>query len=257
MNVFLDIIAFIFGAAIGSFLNVCIWRIPEGKSIVFPASHCPKCGKSIRPFDNIPVLSWLNLRGRCRDCDEPISPRYPLVEMLTALLSLVLFWKYGLSLQYLAAFLFAAALVVITFIDFDHQIIPDVISLPGIPIFFLLAVFVMGVGFLDALIGLIVGGGFLYLVAVGYELIAKREGMGGGDIKLLAMIGAFLGWKSLFFVVFMSSILGALVGIVLIMIKGKDMKYAVPFGPFLSIAAVMYLFVGSELTHLVLYRSLP
>jgi leader peptidase (prepilin peptidase)/N-methyltransferase len=257
MNVFLDIIAFIFGAAIGSFLNVCIWRIPEEKSIVFPSSHCPKCGKSIRPFDNIPVLSWLILRGRCRDCGEPISPRYPLVEILTALLSLILFWKYGLSLQYLAAFLFAAALVVITFIDFDHQIIPDVISLPGIPVFFLLAVFVMGIGFLDALIGMIIGGGFLYLVAVGYELVAKREGMGGGDIKLLAMIGAFLGWKSLFFVVFMSSILGALVGIVLIMIKGKDMKYAVPFGPFLSIAAVMYLFVGSELTHLVLYRSLP
>ena len=255
MSLFWAICAFVFGAAIGSFLNVCIWRIPEGKSIVFPASHCPKCGKSIRPCDNIPVLSWLILRGRCRDCGEPISPRYPLVEILTALLSLVLFWKYGLSLQYLAAFLFAAALVVITFIDFDHQIIPDVISLPGIPVFFLLAVFVMGIGFLDALIGLIIGGGFLYLVAVGYELIAKREGMGGGDIKLLAMIGAFLGWKSLFFVVFMSSILGALVGIVLIMIKGKDMKYAVPFGPFLSIAAVMYLFVGSELTHLLLYRS--
>ena len=257
MSLFWAICAFVFGAAIGSFLNVCIWRIPEGKSIVFPAYHCPKCGKSIRPCDNIPVLSWLILRGRCRDCGEPISPRYPLVEILTALLSLVLFWKYGLSLQYLAAFLFAAALVVITFIDFDHQIIPDVISLPGIPVFFLLAVFVMGIGFLDALIGLIIGGGFLYLVAVGYELIAKREGMGGGDIKLLAMIGAFLGWKSLFFVVFMSSILGALVGIVLIMIKGKDMKYAVPFGPFLSIAAVMYLFVGSELTHLLLYRSLP
>jgi leader peptidase (prepilin peptidase)/N-methyltransferase len=255
MNTFLALIAFVFGAMIGSFLNVCIWRIPEEKSIVFPASHCPKCGRSIRPFDNIPVLSWLILRGRCRDCGKPISPRYPLVEMLTALLSLVLFWKYGLSLQYLAAFLFAAALVVITFIDFDHQIIPDVISLPGIPVFFLLAVFVMGIGFFDALIGLIIGGGFLYLVAVGYELIAKREGMGGGDIKLLAMIGAFLGWKSLFFVVFMSSILGALVGIVLIMIKGKDMKYAVPFGPFLSIAAVMYLFVGSELTHLLLYRS--
>ncbi len=256
MNVFLDIIAFIFGAAIGSFLNVCIWRIPEAKSIVFPSSHCTRCGKSIRPYDNIPLLSWLILRGRCRDCGEAISPRYPLVELLTALLSVAMFWKYGLSLPYVAAFVFTAALIVITFIDFDHQIIPDVISLPGIPVFFLLAVFVMGIGFLDALLGLLIGGGFLYLVAVGYELLAKREGMGGGDIKLLAMIGAFLGWKSLFFVVFMSSILGALVGIALIMIKGKDMKYAVPFGPFLSIAAVMYLFVGVELTHLFLYRSL-
>jgi leader peptidase (prepilin peptidase) / N-methyltransferase len=253
---FLDMISFVFGAAIGSFLNVCIWRIPEGKSIVFPSSHCPKCGKSIRPFDNIPVMSWLILRGRCRDCGESISARYPLVELLTALLSLALFWLYGASLQYLAAFLFTAALIVITFIDFDHQIIPDVISLPGIPVFFLLAVFVMGIGFLDSLLGLLVGGGSLYVIAVGYELLTKREGMGGGDIKLLAMIGAFLGWKSLFFVVFMSSILGAAVGIVLILIKGKDMKYAVPFGPFLSIAAVLYLFAGRELTHLMLYRSL-
>ncbi len=257
MNTFLAILAFVFGAMIGSFLNVCIWRIPEGKSIVFPASHCPRCDKSIRPYDNIPVLSWLILRGRCRDCGEPISPRYPLVEILTALLSWAIFWKYGLSLEYLAAFLFAAALVVITFIDFDHQIIPDVISLPGIPVFFLLSVFVMDLSFFDSLLGVLIGGGFLYLIAVGYELLTKREGMGGGDIKLLAMIGAFLGWKSLFFVVFMSSILGALVGVVLIAIKGKDMKYAVPFGPFLSIAAVMYLFVGSELTHLVLFRSLP
>lgn len=257
MNVLWGVVAFVFGATIGSFLNVCIWRIPEGKSIVFPASHCPKCGTSIRPFDNIPVLSWLILRGRCRDCSESISSRYPLVEILTALLSWAMFWKYGLSLQYAAAFLFGAALVVVTFIDFDHQIIPDVISLPGIPVFFLLAVFVMGIGFMESLLGILVGGGFLYLIAVGYELLTKREGMGGGDIKLLAMIGAFLGWKSLFFVVFMSSILGALVGVVLIAIKGKDMKYAVPFGPFLSIAAVLYVFVGAELTHLMLYRSLP
>jgi leader peptidase (prepilin peptidase)/N-methyltransferase len=257
MSIVWAIAAIVFGAAIGSFLNVCIWRVPEEKSIVFPSSHCPKCEKSIRPYDNIPVLSWLVLRGRCRDCGEPISPRYPLVEILTALLSLSMFWKYGPSLEYLAAFLFAAVLVVITFIDFDHQIIPDVISLPGIPVFFLLAVFVMGIGFVESILGILIGGGFLYLIAVGYELLTKREGMGGGDIKLLAMIGAFLGWKSLFFVVFMSSILGALVGVVLIAIKGKDMKYAVPFGPFLSIAAVMYLFVGSELTHLVLFRSLP
>lgn len=257
MSLFWAIAVFIFGAAIGSFLNVCIWRIPEGKSIVFPSSHCPKCGKSIRPFDNIPLLSWLVLRGRCRDCGESISPRYPLVELLTASISLAMFWKYGLSLQYLAAFLFAAALVVITFIDFDHQIIPDVISLPGIPLFLLLAYFVMGIGFLDSLLGILIGGGFLYLVAVGYELLAKREGMGGGDIKLLAMIGAFLGWQSLFFVVFVSSILGAIVGVVLILLKGKDMKYAVPFGPFLSMAAVLHLFVGRELTHLFLYRSLP
>ena len=256
MGIFWGIVSFVLGAIVGSFLNVCIWRIPEEKSILFPSSHCPKCQKPIRPFDNIPILSWLILRGRCRDCGEPISPRYPLVELLTAVLSLAIFWKYDVSLQYLSAFLFTASLVVITFIDLDHQIIPDVISLPGIPVFFLLAVFFMGVGFVESLLGILIGGGFLYLIAVGYEMLTKREGMGGGDIKLLAMIGAFLGWKSLFFVVFISSILGALVGIVLIMIHGKDMKYAVPFGPFLSIAAVMYLFVGTHMTHLFLYRSL-
>jgi len=257
MDIFWGVVAFVLGAVVGSFLNVCIWRIPEGKSIVTPASHCPKCGNPVRVYDNIPILSWLILRGRCRDCGGAISPRYPLVELLTALLSLALLWLYGPGLQYLAAFLFAAALVVITFIDLDHQIIPDVISLPGIPVFLLTAVLIMGIGFWDALLGIVIGGGFLYLIAVGYELLAKREGMGGGDIKLLAMIGAFLGWQSLFFVVFASSILGALVGVVLIAMKGKDMKYAVPFGPFLSIAAVLYLFVGPALTHLVLFRTLP
>jgi len=257
MELFWSVVSFVLGAVIGSFLNVCIWRIPDGKSIVAPASHCPKCGNPVRFYDNIPLVSWIVLRGRCRDCGEPISPRYPLVELLTALLSLAVAWLYGPSLQYLAAFLFAAALVVITFIDLDHQIIPDVISLPGIPVFFLLAWLVMGVPFWESLFGILIGGGFLYLIAVGYELLTKREGMGGGDIKLLAMIGAFLGWKSLFFVVFMSSILGALVGVALIASRGKDMKYAVPFGPFLSIAAVMYLFVGVQLTHLVLFRTLP
>ena len=257
MDFFWGVVSFVLGAVVGSFLNVCIWRIPEGKSIVTPASHCPKCGNPVRVYDNVPILSWLVLRGRCRDCGGPISPRYPLVELLTALLSLALLWLYGPGLQYLAAFLFAAALVVITFIDLDHQIIPDVISLPGIPVFLLLAVFFMGTGFWDALLGILVGGGFLYLIAVGYELLTKREGMGGGDIKLLAMIGAFLGWQSLFFVVFMSSILGALVGVVLIAMKGKDMKTAVPFGPFLSIAAGLYLFFGPALTNLMLFRTLP
>jgi len=257
MELFWGVVSFVLGAVIGSFLNVCIWRIPEGKSIVTPASHCPKCGNPVRFYDNIPLVSWIVLRGRCRDCGESISPRYPLVELLTALLSLVMAWLYGPGLQYLAAFLFTAALVAITFIDLDHQIIPDVISLPGIPVLFLLAWLVMGVPFWESLLGILAGGGFLYLIAVGYELLTKREGMGGGDIKLLAMIGAFLGWKSLFFVVFMSSILGAAVGVVLIAIQGRDMKYAVPFGPFLSIAALLYPFVGWPLTHLVLFHALP
>lgn len=232
------------GAIIGSFLNVCIWRIPREESIVFPASHCPVCSHPIRFFDNIPIISWLILRGRCRDCGASISPRYPLVEALTAVLAVLLYWKYGFSLQFLCAFLFTAALIVITFIDIDYQIIPDVISLPGIPLCFLAAVFVMGVPFLESLIGILVGGGILYVIAVGYEWITKREGMGGGDIKLLAMLGAFFGWKSLLFIVLCSSLTGAVVGMTAMVIQGQDMKYAVPFGPFLALGAVTYFFLG-------------
>ncbi|MCX5847426.1 MAG: prepilin peptidase [Deltaproteobacteria bacterium] len=246
MDVFLDIFFTVAGAAVGSFLNVLICRIPEGQSIVFPASHCPKCMHAIRFYDNIPIISYLVLRGKCRDCHEKISLRYPIVEAITALLSLLLFWKFGLGLKYLFSFIFTCALIVITFIDFDHQIIPDVISLPGIPLFFLLAVFFMDVPVLEALLGIFIGGGCLFAIAFSYELITKREGMGGGDIKLLAMLGAFLGWKSLFFILFVSSLLGAFVGISMMIAKGKDMKYAVPFGPFLSIAAVVYLFVGVD-----------
>ena len=246
MGVFLDIFFTVAGAAVGSFLNVLICRIPEGQSIVFPASHCPKCMHAIRFYDNIPIISYLVLRGKCRDCHEKISLRYPIVEAITALLSLLLFWKFGLGLKYLFSFIFTCALIVITFIDFDHQIIPDVISLPGIPLFFLLAVFFMDVPLLEALLGILIGGGCLFAIAFFYELITKREGMGGGDIKLLAMLGAFLGWKSLFFILFVSSLLGAFVGISMMIAKGKDMKYAVPFGPFLSIAAVAYLFVGVD-----------
>jgi len=190
------------------------------------------------------MISYLILGGRCRDCGERISLRYPLIEALTAGMAVLLFWKYGLTLKLAAAFLFTAALIVITFIDMDYQIIPDVISLPGIPLCFLAAVFVMEVPFLDALAGILVGGGILYVIAVGYEWIAKREGMGGGDIKLLAMLGAFFGWKSLLFIVLCSSLTGAVIGITLMVIKGQDMKYAVPFGPFLALGAVLYFFFG-------------
>jgi len=246
MDIFLDIFLAVFGAAVGSFLNVLICRIPEGLSIVFPPSHCPMCKHAIRFYDNIPVVSYIFLKGRCRDCHERISYRYPLVEMLTAVISLLLFWKFGLSPKYLFCFVFVCSLIVITFIDFDYQIIPDVISLPGIPFFSLAAIFFMGIPWMEVVIGILAGGGLLYIIAVGYELVTKREGMGGGDIKLLAMMGGFLGWKSLLFIVFVSSLLGALVGVTIMLVKGKDMKYAVPFGPFLSIAAVSYLFFGQQ-----------
>jgi len=252
--IFMEIIIALLGAAIGSFLNVCIRRIPAGESLVFPASHCPKCNYSIRFYDNIPLISYLALRGRCRNCREGISLQYPLVELLTAIMALLLFWKFGLTLKFLFSFLFACVLIIITFIDLEHQIIPDVLTLPGIPVFFLAAVFAMGVSLLEAVLGVLIGGGILYAIAFGYELITKREGMGGGDIKLLAMLGAFFGWKSLFFILLVSSFLGAIVGISVMLIKGKDMKYAVPFGPFLSLAALACIFWGDEFIRLLFIR---
>lgn len=240
----LNIFAFIFGAAIGSFLNVCIFRIPAKESIVKPSSQCPSCHQPIRFYDNIPIISFIILKARCRDCGEKISWRYPLVELITAIFSLLLFIKFGLTLNFFVFFLFTAVLIVITFIDLDHQIIPDILSLPGIPIFFLAAIFIVKVPWHEALIGLLIGGGVLFAIAFVYEFITKREGMGGGDIKLLAMIGGFFGWKSLIFILLFSSLAGLLIGLTAMIVKKKDMKYAVPFGPFLSAAAVAYIFFG-------------
>jgi leader peptidase (prepilin peptidase) / N-methyltransferase len=251
---FFNIFAFIFGAAIGSFLNVCIYRLPAEGSIVKPLSQCPHCKHPIRFYDNIPIISFFILKAKCRDCGCKISWRYPLVEFISALLSLLLFVKFGLTWKLLVFFIFTSVLIVITFIDIDHQIIPDVLTLPGIPIFFLLAVFVLKVPWLEALIGLLIGGGVLLAIAFVYELLTKREGMGGGDIKLLAMIGGFLGWKSLIFILLFSSLLGAIVGISAMIIKKQDTKYAVPFGPFLSAAAVAYLFWGDVFMRFLFYR---
>jgi len=253
MILFMELFVAVLGAALGSFLNVLIYRLPEEKSIIFPASNCPHCGKPIRFYDNIPVISFILLKGRCRACRGKISFRYPLVELITAVLSLLLFWKFGLTFKYLFSFIFVCALIVITFIDLDYQIIPDVITLPGIPIFFLAALIVMGLRFQDAFLGFLIGGGCLYVIAFVYELVTKREGMGGGDIKLLAMMGAFLGWQSLLFILLVSSLLGAVVGIAVMMIKGQDMKYAVPFGPFLSLAAVAYIFFGDTAMRLFVF----
>ncbi|HET6460968.1 MAG TPA: prepilin peptidase [Syntrophales bacterium] len=253
MGAFLYILLICVGAAIGSFLNVLIFRIPEGECIVFPSSHCPKCGRAIRVYDNIPIISYLALRGKCRDCHEKISVQYPIVEAITALMLLLLFLKFGLSFKCLSSFIFTSALIVITFIDLRNQIIPDVITLPGIPVLFVLAVFFMHVTVWQSLLGILIGGGGLFAIAFLYETITKREGMGGGDIKLLAMLGAFLGWKSLFFILFVSSLLGAVVGVSAMILKGQNMKYAIPFGPFLSIAAVAYLFVGADVMNFLFF----
>ncbi|MEJ2033355.1 MAG: A24 family peptidase [Deltaproteobacteria bacterium] len=233
---FIAALTFVFGAIVGSFLNVVILRLPEeGRSIVFPASHCPKCGQPIRWYDNIPILSFLLLRRRCRHCRQPISFQYPLVELIMALLSLGLFQKFGPGTVYAVYFPFLASLLAIIFIDIRHQIIPDLISLPGIAFGFLLAFVNPLVRWQDAGLGLLLGGGSLYLVAAGYYLFTRREGMGGGDIKLLAMIGAFLGWQSLPFVIFSSSLTGSIVGIGAMIKQRKGGQTVIPYGPFLAV----------------------
>lgn len=239
--------SFLLGTVIGSFLNVCICRIPVGESIVHPPSRCPKCGSAIRWYQNIPILSYLLLQGRCAGCGVRISPRYPLVEALTGLLFALVIYRFGLEYFVPVLWLFAASLVVITFIDLDHQIIPDVISLPGIIVGIACSFVIPWISWTDSLLGILVGGGSLYLIAAGYELLTKKEGMGGGDIKLLAMIGAFLGWKAVLPVIFFSSLMGTLVGVPVMLIQKADSKLAIPFGPFLAAAALFYLFWGPAL----------
>ena len=239
----------------GSFLNVVITRLPaENESIVFPASRCPKCLKPIKWHDNIPIVSFILLKKKCRNCEAPISWQYPIVEFTMALLSLALLFKFGFTYALPIYFVFTAALLVIIVIDFYHKIIPDIISLPGIVIGFACSFINPVITWQQSGIGLLIGGGVLYAVAAGYYLFTKREGMGGGDIKLLAMIGAFLGWQSLPFVVFGSSILGALVGIGAMAKQKKGGKTMIPYGPFLSIAALLYMFYRELINYyLVLY----
>lgn len=243
----MSVFVFLFGAVVGSFLNVCIYRIPRDESIVFPASHCPDCGTKIRAFDNIPILSYLLLRGSCRSCGIRISWQYPAVELLSALLTLFLFLKFHFSPTFFVLFLFCMALVVITFIDLEHQIIPDSISLPGIVAGFAASFFLPWLGWLNSLIGIVAGGGSLLLVAYGYQLLTKKEGMGGGDIKLLAMMGAFLGWKSIPFIIFTSSLFGSVIGLTLMAVRKKDSQLPIPFGPFLAFGAILFIFYGRQL----------
>ncbi len=248
------IVAFIFGACIGSFLNVCIYRIPAGVSIIHPGSSCPRCQTMIPFYDNIPILGYLVLMGKCRSCHAPIAIRYPAVELLTGLFALACSMVFGPTLQALVTFVFIATLIVVTFIDLDHRIIPDCISLPGIPIFFLAALTIPSVTWQDSAIGILAGGGALFSVAWGYQLMTGREGMGGGDIKLLAMIGAMVGWQGVLFTLFAASTIGTVIGILAMIRSGKGMRLAIPFGPFLAIGAVIYLFFGHPL--IVWYANL-
>ncbi len=239
--------AFLFGLCVGSFLNVCIYRLPLSRSVVHPRSACPHCGRTIRAYDNIPCLSWLILRGRCRDCGTSISARYPLVELISGAFAVMTVARFGFGWHGLIVYLLVAALLVVTFIDLDHRIIPDVITLPGIPVGLAASFGLTDLTPLDSLLGILAGGGSLFLVAWGYQLLTKRDGMGGGDIKLLAMIGAFIGWQGVLMTIFVASFTGTLAGVALILRRGGDMKLAVPFGPFLAVGAVAYLFIGPGL----------
>lgn len=251
------LIVFVFGSLIGSFLNVCIYRLPRNLSIISPSSRCPSCNIPIKAYDNIPLLSFLLLGGKCRYCKARISLRYPLVEALNALLYAAVLWRFGFGWHMPVLFAFCSAMIVITFIDLDFQIIPDTITLPGIPLGLIAASLLLPdpfdrssiLGFQGALIGLLSGGVLFYAIAV-----FSRGGMGGGDIKMMAMVGSFMGWKSMLLTTFGGSLLGSFVGIFLMVVKGKGRKTKVPFGPFLAAGALISLFYGQEILSLYLRR---
>ncbi len=249
-EIYIYIFTAIFGSIIGSFLNVVILRLPQDdSSIVFPASHCPKCQSPLSWYENIPVLSYLVLRGRCGYCDVPISIQYPIVDILTSLLAVAVCYRFDFPIQAGGYFIFGAALLVIIVIDIHHQIIPDVISLPGIILGVLFSFYNSYTTWQSSLIGLLLGGGVLYLVAFLYLLLRKQEGMGGGDIKLLAMLGAWLGWQSLPFIIFFSSATGSIVGLIAMIQQKKGGQTRIPFGPFLSGAALIYIFYSEKILY--------
>ena len=235
------------GLIVGSFSNVCIYRIPRNESIVFPASHCPKCSKTIRPIDNIPLLSYILLKGRCPNCKSKISIQYPLVEFLTGLIYLIIYLVYGLTIQTLVYIILSSALIIIAFIDLNQQIIPDVISLPGIVIGFIISFFVPYISFVDSILGIAVGGGIILIIGLVGSVIFKKEAMGGGDVKLAAMIGAFLGWRYIIISLFLGFFVGALAGIILIMSKIKKREDVIPFGPFIILGSFITLLWGEKI----------
>jgi leader peptidase (prepilin peptidase)/N-methyltransferase len=233
---------FIFGLIIGSFCNVVIYRLPVGESLIAPGSHCRACKTPIRPWDNIPVLSYLFLRGRCRACGTPFSPRYPCVEFISGVLYTLLWHQFGFNVLFMIYALLSLTLLVITFIDFDHKIIPNVITLPGMVIGLTLSFLVLPITPIDSFIGLLGGGFFFYIIA-----LLSRDGMGGGDIKLIAMIGAFLGLQGVLFTILIGALSGSLIGLSLIISGKKIMKDKVPFGPFLAFGSILYILFGDQI----------
>lgn len=264
----LALCAFIIGICIGSFLNVCIHRLPLDESVVSPRSRCPQCGTLIAWYDNLPIVSWLLLRARCRTCQTPIAARYPMVEAITGIFAVCAVALFGPTVQAVIAFGFSAALVCVTFIDVDHFIIPDEVSLPGIVIGLAVSALPSGIGLENAALGALLGGGILWAVAFGYEFLTGREGMGFGDVKLLAMIGAFLGWQAVPLVLVAASVTGSFAGVGVMIVQGISgagrrvvrqlgagalcpfvrraaQRTAIPFGPFLALGALIALYEPS------------
>jgi leader peptidase (prepilin peptidase) / N-methyltransferase len=235
---------FIVGLIIGSFCNVVIYRLPQGKSIITPGSRCPSCTAPIHPWDNIPVLSYLLLRGRCRACNEPISLRYPSVELISGVLYVLFWFKLAFSIHFAVYAALTSTLLTVAVIDYDHKIIPNTITIPGIVIGLGLSIWALPITPLASLLGILLGGAFFYLIA-----LVSRGGMGGGDIKLIAMIGAFLGWQGTLFTIFSGALLGSLVGVTLMLLGKKGRKDKVPFGPFLSVGAIPFMLYGDDLIH--------
>jgi leader peptidase (prepilin peptidase) / N-methyltransferase len=244
VSIFNQVFVFLFGCVLGSFYNVVIYRLPLRLSIVAPGSMCPGCRRPIAPYDNIPILSYLILGGKCRHCKTRISVRYPLVEALVGFFALILFRRYGLHPQFGIEFVFVSLLVIIAFIDLDTFLIPDILSLSGIALGFLFSFFTPRLSWTDSLLGILLGGGLIYLVAAAFWLIRRKEGMGGGDVKLLGMIGAFAGWPGVLFTILVSSVSGTIIAIPLMWRSGKNLGSQIPFGPFLALGAIMYLFFG-------------
>jgi leader peptidase (prepilin peptidase)/N-methyltransferase len=235
-----------FGAVVGSFLNVLIYRLPLGRSVVWPSSACPHCGRELSWYENVPIVSWLVLRARCRTCRAPISARYPFVEALTAAMFAAAWWQYGPGMLFASQVIFGCMLIVLFAIDLEHHLLPNAITLPGIAVGFVFSAISGEPGWLASLIGIVAGGGSLYAIAEAYYRVRHEEGLGMGDVKMLGMIGAFLGWKLALVTLMMASLAGSLVGLVLIVSRRGGMKYALPFGTFLALGAAAAATVGSS-----------
>ena len=240
------LVALLMGLCIGSFLNVVIYRLPRGQSLVSPGSRCPNCGYQLRWYDNVPVLSWVFLGGRCRQCRTRISAQYPIVEIITAMLFVLVVWLTPLEPLLISRLILVAILVALFGIDLEHQILPNTITLPGIAIGLMFSA-IGPPGWKDALIGAALGAGVLYGIAAAYYAVRREEGLGMGDVKMLAMIGAFLGWKAVLVTLVLSSFSGAAIGMALIAAQRGGMKLALPFGTFLAVGALAALLVGEPL----------